>query len=298
MDTKLRSFFEKNRGVASVSELAEELELDEGTVRRWARANEVRRIGSTFVFDLRRAKDLVDDLLPETDDDGADEADDDADEADDGADEADDGADEADDGADFKRRILVQLGELLTENARLKEQVTELQTRGSELVLERQQNNLRHNVTQLHRHFGLPARETPTELSLEEIKFRSSLLVEEVLEALEASGVPIDGELRRHLAKAIEATDAETFDLPSYIHELGDIDYVNEGTRVSCGVQGLPIMRAIAQANAAKSSGGFLSTSGKIVKPVGWVPPDIKAELTKQGWRRFANRRRNDKRSG
>ena len=50
MEQKIEKFLSKHGGVMSVTELADVLEADEGAVRRWARANDVRRIGSTFCF--------------------------------------------------------------------------------------------------------------------------------------------------------------------------------------------------------------------------------------------------------
>ena len=68
-DSAIEKFLKKSGGVASVSEVADVLELDEGHVRKWARENSVRRIGSTFVFGRETASALVADLLPEEDDD-------------------------------------------------------------------------------------------------------------------------------------------------------------------------------------------------------------------------------------
>ncbi len=50
MENKIEKFLSKHGGVMSVSELADVLAVDEGAVRRWARLNDVRRVGSTFVF--------------------------------------------------------------------------------------------------------------------------------------------------------------------------------------------------------------------------------------------------------
>ncbi len=51
----IQKFFSENGGVASVNELAALIDCDEGAVRRWARDNNIRRIGSTFVFSLEVA---------------------------------------------------------------------------------------------------------------------------------------------------------------------------------------------------------------------------------------------------
>ncbi len=52
---QIESFFQSNGGVASVNEVAELLQCDEGAVRGWARKQGIRRIGSTFAFSLETA---------------------------------------------------------------------------------------------------------------------------------------------------------------------------------------------------------------------------------------------------
>lgn len=57
---RVEKFMAANGGVASVSELAELLELPESRVRRFARDRGVRRLGATFAFDESRAIMLAD----------------------------------------------------------------------------------------------------------------------------------------------------------------------------------------------------------------------------------------------
>jgi hypothetical protein len=63
MDREVKKFLDTHGGVASVNQMADLLDLDEGSVRRWARENDVRRIGSTFAFDREAAAACADDLL-------------------------------------------------------------------------------------------------------------------------------------------------------------------------------------------------------------------------------------------
>jgi hypothetical protein len=74
----ISDFMADHGGVATVSELAGLLEEDEGYVRRWARDNDVRRCGSTFVFSEEKALQLGADLEDayEGDDDLEDDEDD------------------------------------------------------------------------------------------------------------------------------------------------------------------------------------------------------------------------------
>ncbi len=78
MDREMAEFLDNHGGVASVSEMADLLDLDEGQVRRWARENDVRRLGSTFAFDGEAAAACADDLLAEdVEDEEAEDVDDD-----------------------------------------------------------------------------------------------------------------------------------------------------------------------------------------------------------------------------
>jgi len=68
----LGAFIEKQGGVSTVSELADFLEIPESNVRRWARRHNVRRCGSTFVFDTKMAQALQDALAnPDANEDAA-----------------------------------------------------------------------------------------------------------------------------------------------------------------------------------------------------------------------------------
>lgn len=57
----LERFMTDHAGVVSVNELAAFIGVDEQQVRRWARNNDVRRVGATFVFGLETASKLTDD---------------------------------------------------------------------------------------------------------------------------------------------------------------------------------------------------------------------------------------------
>ena len=82
---ELHGWFEENDGVVGVSELSSFIGESENEVRRYARENGMRRIGSTFVFTLEDAEAF----LAEGDEEG-----DDDDDFDDSSDEVWDEADE------------------------------------------------------------------------------------------------------------------------------------------------------------------------------------------------------------
>jgi predicted HAD superfamily Cof-like phosphohydrolase len=68
--------------------------------------------------------------------------------------------------------------------------------------------------------------------------------------------------------------------------DLGDIDYVVEGTRLEFGIDGASVAAEIHRANMSKrwDDGRFHSENGKVVKSPFWTPPDIDAVLLRQGW--------------
>lgn len=71
MEEEVLGFIDENDGIATVAEMAELTGEDEGYLRRYARHNDLRRAGSTFVFTKDTALDLIDDLedLSEEDED-------------------------------------------------------------------------------------------------------------------------------------------------------------------------------------------------------------------------------------
>lgn len=72
--------------------------------------------------------------------------------------------------------------------------------------------------------------------------------------------------------------------MPAIADALEDIDVVVEQARCAFGIDGEPIATAVFNANVTKANGPVDSVTGKRLKPPGFVPPDITAELRKQGW--------------
>jgi hypothetical protein len=82
----------------------------------------------------------------------------------------------------------------------------------------------------------------------------------------------------RELADAIDAND-----LPLAVDAIVDSIYVLLGTAVTFGVDLEPIWQAVQAANMAKVGGG-IREDGKVLKPDGWIEPDIAGLLREQGW--------------
>jgi len=70
-------------------------------------------------------------------------------------------------------------------------------------------------------------------------------------------------------------------DLVEIADGIGDVIYVLLGTAVSYGIDLRPIFDAIHDSNM-KKVGGCTRDDGKIMKPEGWVPPDIEGILAAQ----------------
>lgn len=153
--------------------------------------------------------------------------------------------------------------------------------------------NRHHDVRAFHRRFGHAVAEKPAVPDDETMRFRLKLIAEEFLETLDACGVDVAtlnvDNLLRH---SIESSGLKV-DLPALVDALGDLDYVIEGTRAVCGVDGAPIHNAIHLANMAKDP-VYVATKdeyhrqpdpkAKPTKPDDWTPPDIDVELRRQGW--------------
>ncbi len=91
----LKCFLDTLGGAAGVGDMADFLQVSEREVRAWADDNDAPRVGNAFVFTLKQAQMLADDLTPDDDEDTDDDAPDDDDDAD-GDDDSDDDDDDDD----------------------------------------------------------------------------------------------------------------------------------------------------------------------------------------------------------
>jgi predicted HAD superfamily Cof-like phosphohydrolase len=66
----------------------------------------------------------------------------------------------------------------------------------------------------------------------------------------------------------------EEGDLVGIADGLADLLYVVYGTSVSYGIDVRPIFEEVHRTNMAKV-GGAVREDGKVLKPDGWLPPDI-----------------------
>ena len=85
--------------------------------------------------------------------------------------------------------------------------------------------------------------------------------------------------IREEFEEVIEALNQK--DICQTAKEIVDLIYVLIGTAVSCGIDLRPIWDEVQKSNMAKQGGGK-RPDGKIMKPEGWQPPDIKKIIGEQ----------------
>lgn len=127
----------------------------------------------------------------------------------------------------------------------------------------------------------------PTRPDGETLHLKLALITEEFFELLEAAGMEssVSEPLFESVMDAVGAHCTPTkVDMAAVADALGDLDFVSEGMRQELGIDGAPIAALIAKANFTKVSGPTDPVSGKRLKPPGFVPPNIKGALKRQGW--------------
>jgi len=119
------------------------------------------------------------------------------------------------------------------------------------------------NVKEFHIAFGQRVAEKPELPDMEERELRGKLLTEEFREYIEAEN---DNDI-------VEIADA-----------LADIVYIACGTALSYGIPLDKVFKEVHRSNMAKLVDGKVlrREDGKIMKPEGWTPPNVKKILEKK----------------
>lgn len=150
-------------------------------------------------------------------------------------------------------------------------------------------NKIQKQVLEFHQKASQLINTKPTDVDAQTAILRVRLLLEEVLEFAEASGVEIltkegdnldttslkDGELTfSHTGRAnlIEIADA-----------LGDIDYVSAGAAICYGIDMEPINDHVHSSNMSKFISGFKDENGKWNKGKDYTPVNLAPILQQQG---------------
>lgn len=144
-------------------------------------------------------------------------------------------------------------------------------------------SKIRDQVKAFHDKFGIEDPTVPTMPDAQKLRLRLAMLFEEYNELCEAVGLKSDV-ADEHVAEIWGFTfDPSKFDMEEVADALGDIDYLSEGFRLTCGINGDSIADEIQRTNLAKE-GSVKSATGKITKPKNWCPPKIRECLLEQGW--------------
>ena len=123
-------------------------------------------------------------------------------------------------------------------------------------------NNWQQDVEDFHKKFEQKIGDNPGFSDEDTMKLRIALVEEEILELKDA---------------------CKDNDFPSFVDAITDSIYVLLGTAIATGVDIEPIWTEVQKTNMAKAVGNKRD-DGKLLKPEGWKPPDIKALLKEQGW--------------
>ena len=158
--------------------------------------------------------------------------------------------------------------------------------------MKQSEQTLSEQVREFHLVYGLPIESLPAVPEKAQLKLRLKLIAEEFCELLESSGVELDplecnDSLYDKILHSIEYRLNGEFDMVGVADALGDIDYVVEGMRLVCGIDGKPIAHEIHRSNMSKLDEAGLPIyreDGKVCKGPFYTPPDIETELYIQGY--------------
>jgi predicted HAD superfamily Cof-like phosphohydrolase len=147
-------------------------------------------------------------------------------------------------------------------------------------------------VRAFHERAGLPAPLVATLLPAPRVRYRTKLMLDEFFELLEATFSRTDRDVVVCLQVAKQKLDELVADAPidldlvEYFDATHDVDYTVAGTRVEFGYDGWKGTREVHAANMRKLVGEppYVNDWGKVVKPLGWVAPDIVGVLRAQGF--------------
>lgn len=145
--------------------------------------------------------------------------------------------------------------------------------------------------------FEQTVRTTPTaQISPEEQVLRVNLVIEEALEFAEAMGVavgfPMDLKETRHSDVAayrhkIKLAAIRPIDLVEAADALADLSVVCIGSELTLGIPGDDVFETVHENNMSKlgpDGHPIKNEIGRVVKPAGWRPPDIRKVLVDDGW--------------
>jgi predicted HAD superfamily Cof-like phosphohydrolase len=143
---------------------------------------------------------------------------------------------------------------------------------------------------------GQPCPDRPEVMTKEEVEFISKMILDEVMELMATVAAPEDAKasLKSMIDKSkdipkttyVEGEKGRISQIADQADALVDIEYYMLNSACKKGVNLSSLFGVVHAANMAKrdpSTGKFIKRDdGKIIKPVGWQPPDIDAEIERQ----------------
>lgn len=128
-------------------------------------------------------------------------------------------------------------------------------------------------LREFHRAVGLASPARPTVPGPDLLALRRTLIREEAGE--------VEGEWGR-LEERLRSGEAVTpADLAPLAHELADLLYVTYGALDALGIDADAVFAEVHRANMAKA-GGPRRADGKLLKPGGWQPADVRGVIEGQ----------------
>lgn len=128
-------------------------------------------------------------------------------------------------------------------------------------------------IKEFHDAVGSPVPEKPVLPSLATLALRHRLIQEEYEEVTEA--------WERLTAVLQTNNPTQPADLTNWVHELADLLYVTYGAILACGVDADAVFAELHRANLSKA-GGPRRADGKLLKPPGWQPADVRGVIEQQ----------------
>lgn len=137
---------------------------------------------------------------------------------------------------------------------------------------------IQRDVAAFHKALGLVVRrDLQHAINQREVMLRTNLILEEVGELLRAMGVE-RVELGKDLGADFVQIGGRDQDIEKVADGIVDSIVVLVGTAIHYGIDLEPVWDEIQRSNLAKAGGGKRA-DGKVLKPEGWEPPNVRKAL-------------------
>jgi predicted HAD superfamily Cof-like phosphohydrolase len=139
---------------------------------------------------------------------------------------------------------------------------------------------------------GQSCPDVPQAMSTEEVNFLAKMMLDEIMELMATVHEPVEAKatLKHFIDDSknipLQKYDSDVAKIAEQADALVDCYYYSLNAAAKKGVNLSSLFSVVHAANMAKrdpETGKFLKRDdGKIIKPVGWQPPDIEAEIFRQ----------------